>query len=271
MNKLALSLAASAALIPAATSANDQTVDPPKRWEDVPNVQMRTPVPPPGTTWSAPPPVVRQAPRAAPPPPPPAVVRQSAPSLAAPPPPVIHRVERVQAAPPAVHHAPPQHHAPPVHHAPTHAGAHGGHGKMMHERHDRVVVHHGSDRVKQYPLEAHPGAYRDGPYPMEWGRHGWERDEDGVPVYVGDGDYYPDDEDYAYVEGHGDGYHGYGYAQPGGWYGHSGTYGGYGYWGWPTVTITETTVTHHEKVCCTKVTYAPKKVVKRRYKSQPRG
>ena len=273
MNKLALiSLTASAALIPAAVLANDQTVDPPKRWEDVPDVRMRTPAPPPpppGTTWPAPPPVVRHAPppHAAPPPPP--VARHAAPQPAAPPPPVVRRVEtvRVPAPPAAVHHTPPPHHAPTAHPGPAHADGHGDHGKMMGHRQGHAD-HDGGGTVKHFRVERHHpapgypgGAYHDGPYPMDGDDYGWMHDGDREAFYE-DG-YYPGDEDYGYDEGYG--HHG-GQAYPGGWYGYPAYHGGYGYWGLPTVTITETTVTHSSKACCDKP--KPHKVKKRRYKSR---
>jgi len=126
----------------------------------------------------------------------------------------------------------------------------------MHHDHDRMMDHHGSDRVR------HDDA-------------GWVRDQHGVPIYVGDGDYHPDEDDYAWVEEHGA--HGYDeggdyyrYAQPGGWYGHPGYYAAYPYWGWGTVTVTETTVTTSGG-CCKKVHKAKPHKVKRRYKSAPRG
>ena len=124
------------------------------------------------------------------------------------------------------------------------------------------------------------GRVRDGRYGMDWDRYGerWDHDENGVPYYVGDGDYEPGDWDYEWAEryergdrgrddyargGHdgrdggrrvkvrhggtgGYGPHGPPMPPPG--YGYGG-YGGYGYgaygygWGWGPVIITETTVT----------------------------
>jgi hypothetical protein len=81
---------------------------------------------------------------------------------------------------------------------------------------------------------------------MSWDEYGdeWGYDDRGIPVYVGNGDYHPDDEDYAYVEDQ-DAYDDRGYADQRGHhaypqqgYGHS-----YGY-GYPYgAVITETTVT----------------------------
>ena len=46
------------------------------------------------------------------------------------------------------------------------------------------------------------GQIYDTRYDVEWDRYGerWDRDREGIPYYVGDGDYYPDDRDHAYVE-----------------------------------------------------------------------
>src|SRR5687768_16069934 len=48
------------------------------------------------------------------------------------------------------------------------------------------------------------GRVRDGRYGMDWERYGerWDQDEDGVPIYAGDGDYEPDDRDYEWAELH---------------------------------------------------------------------
>jgi Ni/Co efflux regulator RcnB len=121
------------------------------------------------------------------------------------------------------------------------------------------------------------GRVHDGRYAFDWDRypHPWNRDDRGIPVYVGDGDYHPDERDHEWAEeaeergwdyseyGRGEGAecggrgHGpcgprhpgpgygrsqgaYGYGQSG--YGYGGSYGGgYGYGG-ATMTITETIV-----------------------------
>ncbi|MFN3725594.1 MAG: RcnB family protein [Allosphingosinicella sp.] len=46
------------------------------------------------------------------------------------------------------------------------------------------------------------GEIYDTRYDVDWDRYGerWDHDRDGIPYYVGDGDYYPDDYDHAYVE-----------------------------------------------------------------------
>ena len=45
------------------------------------------------------------------------------------------------------------------------------------------------------------GEVYDTRYDVDWDRYGerWDEDRDGIPYYVGDGDYYPDDRDHAYV------------------------------------------------------------------------
>lgn len=292
MKKLAyLYLAASTLMVPAAALAQDRTVDPPAKWEDVPDARLKAPPPPPGTSWQAPP---AAAPRTAPPPmrqaapapirtaPPPPVVRRvetvrvPTPPAAPAPAPVIRRVETIRVPGPPPHHAAPVAHAPMAH-APAHAGTHHGDGHDNMRRHERVVVRHGGDDrrdTRVHVREMHPGhGGYDGRHGMEWDEYGDDRDYDDRHIYADEGDYYPGDENYGYREDYGDYGHGgaHGQAYPGGWYGYPGYYGGYGYYGMPTVTITETTVTHDSTVCCEKAHHAPKhKVTKRRYKSQRR-
>jgi Ni/Co efflux regulator RcnB len=83
------------------------------------------------------------------------------------------------------------------------------------------------------------GHVHDGRWGMRWDEHQdhWGYDDRGIPIYVGNGDYYPDDRDYDWAEErrpHGP----YGYGQ------HQQAYGypayGYGYGG---MVVTETTVT----------------------------
>jgi Ni/Co efflux regulator RcnB len=115
------------------------------------------------------------------------------------------------------------------------------------------------------------GRVHDGRYGWDWDRYGerWGEDENGIPVYVGDGDFEPGDWDYEWAEAwergdhrgdhRGDrrGGHAYGHdrpppphrcgnpctrtysAPPPAGYG----YGGYGYYGWGPVIVTETIVT----------------------------
>ncbi|HEY5721759.1 MAG TPA: RcnB family protein [Allosphingosinicella sp.] len=123
------------------------------------------------------------------------------------------------------------------------------------------------------------GRVRDGRHDMDWDRYGerWADDENGVPYYVGNGDFEPGDYDYEWAEryerehgrddyarrGHGrgdrgggdvrvhvggGGHGGYGYnppmPAPGYGYGGGYGYGAYGYgWGWGPVLVTETIVT----------------------------
>lgn len=112
------------------------------------------------------------------------------------------------------------------------------------------------------------GRVHDGRYGWDWDRSGerWGEDENGIPVYVGDGDYEPGDSDYEWAEEWERGDHRdddrdyarhdrqgppphrcgnpctrtYGAPPPSG-YGHQGY--GYGYYGWGPVIVTETTVT----------------------------
>ena len=118
------------------------------------------------------------------------------------------------------------------------------------------------------------GRVHEGRYGLDWDRYGdrWGRDESGIPVYVGDGDWHPEEHDYEWAEEVGErrgrrggwdyGEYGRGpadgcaprhrgpcggpgpypapYPAPGYGYGYG---AGYGYgMGWGTVTITETTV-----------------------------
>jgi Ni/Co efflux regulator RcnB len=132
---------------------------------------------------------------------------------------------------------------------------------------------HGGRWVRYYDdalLIDHGGRVLDGRWGMSWDEYGdeWGYDESGIPAYVGNGDFYPGEEDYAwvegeqgrYAEGHGHGgayghgaygYPGYGYAYP--WY-------GYGYASGGMITVTETTVTTAptvvEKVYVKEVAYS---------------
>ena len=109
------------------------------------------------------------------------------------------------------------------------------------------------------------GRVHDGRYGWDWGRDGdrWAEDENGIPVYVGDGDYEPGDRDYEWAEEwergeHRDRDRDYArhdrrgppahrcgnpctrtYSAPPGY----GQGYGYGYYGWGPVIVTETIVT----------------------------
>ncbi len=109
------------------------------------------------------------------------------------------------------------------------------------------------------------GRVDDGRWGMRWDEYGdeWGYDDRGIPVYVGNGEYHPDEEDYAWVEGQ-EGY-GQGYGFEGreayGYGGHQQvyTYPGYGY-GYGAV-VTETTVTTSPTVI-EKTYYVEEEVVK---------
>ena len=81
---------------------------------------------------------------------------------------------------------------------------------------------HGGRWVRYYDdalmIDGH-GRVHDGRYGMSWDewQDQWAYDDRGVPVYSGDGDYYPGDRDYAWVEGD----RGYAEAPPPPAYGHS--------------------------------------------------
>lgn len=98
---------------------------------------------------------------------------------------------------------------------------------------------HGGRWVRYYDdallVDAH-GRVHDGRWDMSWDEYGdeWGYNERGIPIYVGDGDFYPEDEDYAWAREH-EGYGGYQQA-----YG----YPAYGY----GAVVTETTVTTEPSV-----------------------
>jgi Ni/Co efflux regulator RcnB len=83
------------------------------------------------------------------------------------------------------------------------------------------------------------GRVHDGRWGMSWDDYDdqWDYDDRGIPVYVGNGDYHPDDEDYAWVDGRQGPAGAYGYGP------HQQAYGypAYGYGG--GMIVTETTVT----------------------------
>ena len=109
---------------------------------------------------------------------------------------------------------------------------------------------HGRRWVRYYDdallIDGH-GRVMDGRWGMKWDEweDQWGYGEGGIPVYVGNGDFHPGAEDYAWVEGqsgayaHGYDQHGQGYSQ----YGHGYPNAGYGYPYAAGMVITETTVT----------------------------
>ena len=92
------------------------------------------------------------------------------------------------------------------------------------------------------------GRVQDGRWDMSWDEYGdeWGYDDRGIPVYVGEGDFYPEEEDYAWGQEHGGYAGGYGYEDQGayGSYGHGGYGQAYAHpaYGYGAV-VTETTVT----------------------------
>lgn len=139
------------------------------------------------------------------------------------------------------------------------------------------------------------GWVRDARYGLDWDRYGerWEEDE-GIPRYVGDGDYHPDERDYAWVEGH-DGPPAHagapypppeacGGPHPCGGPAYPAGYGYHGYYGYGcggcgfTITIVETTTTPVmtrrvvEEVIEERVVHTPRrKTVRRRPPPPPPG
>jgi Ni/Co efflux regulator RcnB len=96
------------------------------------------------------------------------------------------------------------------------------------------------------------GRVHDGRYGYDWDRHQdrWSHDDRGVPVYVGDGDFEPEDYDYEWAERYDrgdveDGYAGDHGPPPrhGGYGGHGYGYGGYGACACGPVVVTETITT----------------------------
>lgn len=300
MTKLAILSLAAAGLAPASLMA--QTVAPPEPWQDVPKVELEVPATPPanpvaparpsppaGVTWqrpAAPAPVpVRPAPTPAPqaqaapaarvapatppparvapiPTPPPAVAVRSAP-----PPPLASRVPRVDRG----FIMPPYWMEPQfdVRDWDDYGFAAPTPDERWIRYYDQALL------VDRY------GRVIDVRHDVDWEEHreAWAHDPRGVPVYVGDGDFYPDAEDYAYVEGYGEeAYADEGYYEDEYDHAYGGTgyppYGyGYGY-GWGGVTITETTVTTHG--CCAEPQvvvkeYPARKVRHHKRKPAPRG
>jgi hypothetical protein len=102
---------------------------------------------------------------------------------------------------------------------------------------------HGGRWVRYYDdallVDGH-GRVHDGRWGMRWNDDHWGYDDRGVPIYTGNGDYYPDDRDYDWAEGRQDprGPYGYGHHQQA--YGYPAYGYGYGYGG---MVVTETTVT----------------------------
>jgi Ni/Co efflux regulator RcnB len=116
---------------------------------------------------------------------------------------------------------------------------------------------HGGRWVRYYDdalmIDSH-GRIHDGRWDMTWDQYDdqWDYDDRGIPIYVGNGAFHPDDRDRAWVErqqGRGGAY-GYGHHQQA--YGHPGYGYGYGY-GYGGMVVTETTVTTSPTVIQTTV------------------
>lgn len=303
MKQFALMMLAASALAPASAVAQQRTAAPPVKWEDTPNAQMHMP------GGHAP---VAHAPRARPP--------HHAPSHAAP--------RHVVGTPPVViqHHGPAQvhvrngHRTVVRHHRGNRIGHRGFKNYSNYRRIDRGFFlpqpwwgpgYHiqnyamyglpqpiGGGRWVRYYDDAlmidAGGRVHDGRYGMAWDewQDQWAYDDRGVPVYSGNGDFYPGEEDYAWVEGEGGGYaHGYeqGYRHDGGGYaygacpqacayppvGHAYPYGyghGWGYGG--GMVVTETTVTTSPTVVTEiweeEVVYEQRARKPRKYRAKPR-
>ena len=280
MTKLATYFLAASALIPASLAA--QTVTPPVPWQDVPAARLNVPgsprpaMPAPGISWRqrAPAPVAPRIERRMPPP-----------SVVAPQAAMRHGRDRVIV----------RHDRDRIEHRRGHRFVRGTmvppfwFGPQFHVQNWGLYGFPppGGDRrwVRYYDdayLIDRDGRVHDGRYGLDWDEYGerWDDDGRGIPAYVGDGDFHPGDEDYAYVEGYdgeayADDYHddryrdeevyagdyrpqehrqGYGHPMP------TVSYGGcqqayscspppppcghcgYGY-GWGVMTVTETTVT----------------------------
>lgn len=308
MTKLAILSLVSAGLVPASLMA--QTVAPPEPWQDVPDVELEVPAtppvnpvaparpsPPPGVTWQRP---VAPAPIPVRPAPTPAPQAQAAPPARvapAPVPPAPARVVSVPMPPPAVavRTAPPAPVAPRVPRVergfimPPYwmdpqfdVRAWDAYGFAAPAPDQRWLRYY-----DQALLVDRYGRVIDVRHDVDWGqrREAWAYDPRGVPVYVGDGDFYPDADDYTYVDGYDDDPYDYVYGGS-----CEATYGpghypppacfqggyppyGYGY-GWGGVTITETTVT--TQGCCAEPQvvvkeYPARKVRHYKRKRAPRG
>lgn len=230
MSRVSIFLLASA-LAPAALAA--QTVSPPVPWEDTPQVRLNVPAAAAAPGAAPAPAMVTPAPRPAPAPA--SVAARTAPVAPAP---ALARTAPVAVPPTApIRPAPVSSRAPvapsaapivvaaarpaprPV--ALAAASQHGrlqrGHSVGAFWRSPRVEVRNygryglyppaGDDRWVRYYDDAllvdRSGVVRDGRYGLDWDQYGdgWA-EEGGIPVYVGDGDFYPGREDYAYVEGY---------------------------------------------------------------------
>lgn len=292
-----IALAASAAMLPAALSA--QTVGDPDPFHGLPNISLAIPAAAAAAAQAAP--QVQMQHRGG------AGMHGRFPGGT---PPVMHHGRFPGGTPPVMHRTPP--HGGMGHHPGVvvrhHGGFNRGHGSTRFHSIQRGGIipsfwfgpqfqignwgsygfsepFDGGRWIRYYDdayLIDRDGRVRDGRYGMDWDRYGddWDYDDDGVPIRVGDDDYDYDDRDDEwagdhrrgdYGDQHGDrrhdgrrGYAHHGPPMPPPGYGYGYGYGGYGYgWGWGPVIVTETIVTT-APVVETRVYYETVKVAPRR-------
>ena len=218
MKKLAL--VSLAAIVPAGLAA--QTVEPPSRWADVPAYGINVPAAAagpaaPGVSWQ----------RGGPAP----TAPRMAPQMHRPGPPAMVPGPGTRPHPGM---RPPQHAMRPPHPGNMHGPVVGHPNPGMHHRFPHIRRINRGHFVPQFwwgpqfhvqnwglygfsqPYEDtrwiryyddaylidREGRVRDGRYGLDWDRYGerWDYAR-GIPEYVGDGDFQPDDRDYAWVEG----------------------------------------------------------------------
>ena len=225
MKHLALTILAASALAPASATAQQRTAAPPLKWEDTPNAQMRMP------RGSAP---MAHAPTAHAPigRPPHAAQSHAAPYPVGGTPPVV-----VQHQGPVRVHVRNGDQMQVRHHRGDRMGMRKHRGFKNYSNYRRIdrgfflpqpwwgPGYHiqnfamyglpqpiGGGRWVRYYDDAlmvdAGGRVHDGRYGMAWDewQDQWAYDDRGVPVYSGNGDFYPGDEDYAWVEGEGAAY-----------------------------------------------------------------
>jgi len=218
MRHLVILLAATA-LVPGAAAAQQRTVTPPVQWEDVPRAELRSPRPAPGVSWANPPAAPNMQAGRAPAPAPQAIRRaeiRPGPMAGARTEPVVRR----HAGHPVATHRRfegPRHHREYRRIERGHVLPHAWWGPRYGIRdwagYGLPAPVHGGRWVRYYDdalmIDGH-GRVHDGRWGMAWDEWDdqWAYDDRGVPAYVGDGDFFPGGEDYAWVEGGGDRYAG---------------------------------------------------------------
>lgn len=219
MNKFVVFGLAATALVPASAFAQ-RTVAPPSTWHDTPHAQIRAPAPhvmhSPGQVSVRPPVVVQQHGQAH------VQVHNRGHQ--------VHNRGHVVAGHHSGHQAGIRHHRGTRNYSRYHRINRGfalpqawwGPQYQIHNWHGYGLPQpiHGGRWVRYYDdalmIDGH-GRVHDGRWGMGWDRwqDEWSYDDRGVPVYAGNGDYYPDDEDYAWAGRQGGAYagNGYGYDQ----------------------------------------------------------